>query len=65
MITCYLVPEPEFEHDYDSDESKYDRAADIPYPITYGPDDDDTDAEDMEPTANGYVPLFPSLATQI
>ena len=60
-----MVPESDFEHDYDSDESKYDRAADIPYPITQFEHDYDGEDDDMEPTPNGYVPLGTSLATQI
>jgi hypothetical protein len=33
-----MIPEPDFEHEYDNDESKYDSSVDIPYPNVYDPD---------------------------
>jgi hypothetical protein len=60
-----MVPESDFEHDYDSDESKFDRDADMPYPITQFQHDYDGEDDDIEPTPNGYVPLGPAFATQI
>jgi len=60
-----IVPESDIEDDYDSDESKFDRDADMPYPITQFQHDYDGEDDDIEPTPNGDLPLGPAFATQI